>query len=846
MLGILYNLKLIIDNMAQLLQEVWQQVENLLDIGISVIPVRDKDTKLRSGKIKLAKSPYDFWTDYQSSIITKEKLWHDMNAFDTTAIATICGKVSGNLEGIDIDVKHKPGIAALLFKDIQSLLPDIYSRLRVHKTPSKGYHIPYRIIDHEVPASLKISGRISTDDELKIKPKEKVKYFIETRGEGGYLLAPPSMGYSVHINKPIPVFTWDERCALINICLEYNEIIKIEKKYEPTKAESNYYEQNPFDDFNANCDPVLVLTDLGYTEVKHNSKFIWFTRPGGSKNHIHISFNLHKRFYRNFSSNSDLDEKGYSPANLVGKIKFNDDKKQLYRYLVGLGYGKINQKIEQELVKKNKELPPNASAEAQQQKQQHEEIQKEIHPYGVFWEFNDKDKLVISRERLYDVASRLGFRIYRNELVRIIKPFIYEQTQRQFFDTCKDYIHESDGDLYEDICNCYESFLQDSGKFTASRLLLLDESLILNDTRHVSNKFFINCYIEITSSSIKECDYKNLTERLVFYNRVQQREFKNKSGGVYPVFLDYALGGLSNNAIQTIGYLAHEYKDETTGYIIVLIEKVADPKQGGGSGKNLFSQLLSHTTTFISRPGAGAKFDEKFFQSWNGQKIFAINDVDETFNFLFLKDPAAGNILWKRLFKDEMSISAKDTPKLIVNTNYSYDVSDGGLARRIKPLEFTDYFTKEGGVDVVFNKHFTDDWTQEDWNGYDTFIANSIHEWLKSNRKLQTQELSDTTWEKQFIQNHKQTIWDIIQEFWDRWVSMQDVPNDTFRNHLMQFYAENDIIQKYQSSTKNINKALYDYAAKHRIICYINISMRQSSGMEGKGRRFLKRDESPF
>ena len=44
--------------------------------------------------------------------------------------------------------------------------------------------------------------------------------------------------------------------------------------------------------------------------------------------------------------------------------------------------------------------------------------------------------------------------------------------------------------------------------------------------------------------------------------------------------------------LSCIGYLAHEYKDETAAYIIVLTEQCENPKDGGGAGKNVFSELF--------------------------------------------------------------------------------------------------------------------------------------------------------------------------------------------------------------------------------------------------------------
>ena len=87
----------------------------------------------------------------------------------------------------------------------------------------------------------------------------------------------------------------------------------------------------------------------------------------------------------------------------------------------------------------------------------------------------------------------------------------------------------------------------------------------------------------------------------------------------------------------------------------------------------------------------------------------------------------------KKLFKNEVEIPNVEMPKFLIQTNFSYEISDGGLKRRIKQIEFTDYFSKCGGVDIHFNAHFPKDWNAEDWAGFDNIMASSIQLFLKNN-----------------------------------------------------------------------------------------------------------------
>lgn len=814
---------------------VWQEIRRLLQQGLSIIPVRDKD---EAGGA--AKTAYKDWKKYQTQQILEAEIFHQLDTFNTNAIAIICGRISGNLEVIDIDVKHQAGIDAEFFSAIREIYPNIWRILRIHKSPSGGYHILYKVMGQDIAGNTKLAERETTDEE-RLTSKTKKKAFIETRGEGGYVLAPPSMGYAIFQNNEIPIITWEDRCSLINLARSFDRMPKVEKERPKIKKDQDsIYDENPFVHFNRAADLLTLMEQLQWTFIKTKGNKIWLTKPAGKKNDVHGAIFIDNNLFYCFTTATDFEaDKAYRPASIIYEFLCDSDWNKTYRYLVDRGYGRLKQQVERDIIVTGKPLPPNASVEAQQQQQAFTQQQQQVHPYGTFWLYDDDDKLYISREHLYTIAAALGFRLYNEtDIYKLEPPFAYKKTMREFYNALKNYVHEEDGDLYTEICNIYESFLRHNGKFTIERLPLIKDEDLECDSRHICRKYFTGSYLEITKDSIKELPYSP-EQKIIFSHRVQPREYKYGEAGVYKEFIQLAIGAIDDNIKNTIGFLAHEYKDETMAYIIVFVEKCADPKSGGGSGKNIFVNLFSNTTSIITRPGAGAKFDEKFFQSWNGERIFAISDVDATFNFSFLKEPAGGHMLWKRLFSNETTIDAARSPKLIVLTNFSYEVTDGGLRRRIIPIEFTDYFTQAGGVDAVFDdKHFPKDWNIDDWNGYDTFTAQCIQNWLRSKRKLKAAELSLTGWEKQFIQTHKITIWNIIQQYWNKWVASGSVTNEVFNNDLQQYFNENGILPTYRPSTSNIIKALQDYAVKQRVGFEGNCSVRNSFGQQDKGKKF--------
>jgi hypothetical protein len=838
------------------LTNVWSNVVKLLDDGYSVIPIRDKD-EVFNGKTYTRKSPYARWEKHQTAPATKEELYFMLEKFNTLAIATICGKVSGNLEGIDVDSKWMPSVVKPLFEAIKHSFPDI--KFRIIRTPSKGYHIVYRVNDGVIPPNKKLASRNSTEEELKENPKGKIKCFIESRGEGGYLAAFPTDGYEVLQDVPPPVITWEQRCNLIAICESFNQVVK-QDVYKPTKQESIYYSENPFEHFNKSQEAEHVLLNNGWKFHSRNSIAIYFTRPGSKSGGIHAAFLLDTSLYKFFTSNSEFENEGrlYNAASVKAILEFGGDKKRLFPALVAAGYGRIRQNKEKELVKtiaiNGGELPANISENAKESLTKlKESIQAEM-PYGIFWEYNEKGAIEINRLSLSGIAQALGFRNYRENVVQIEGKFIYERTSRYFYDTIINYV-KLEPEEYELVYNAWDVFVERHGKHAIERLPLLDENSLLKDTRIVCYKFYENGFVKVEKNKSELLDYKDLTG-LVFYSKIQKRNFQfGNIAGKYLEFLQLACRYNENTEYinKIIGYLSHEYKDSTTGYIIVQVEECPDPKNGGGSGKNLFVSLLGYTTSYCSKPGDQVKFDERFLQAWNGERLFNVSDVPEKFTFSFLKELSTGDAILKKLFKDELIIKCADMCKFIISTNYSYETKDGGLKRRIIPIEFTDFFTKEGGINKYFGANFPDCWNEEDWIGYDNLIIQSVQQWLFSNLDIQPKGLSEGGIQKQFELMYGEITRQFFQQMWPIWSTLQDyfISNTSFKDQYDAFFKENELNDKYKISPQRMNKALNDWS-KDNGYDYVpdqqgweRVEGNPYGAKNQKGRKFIPK-EPPF
>lgn len=822
-------------------KNLWDSLKDYVADGYSVMPVRMEDDEYNGRKLP-PKSPLFSFRSKSNKTKDLDYLFNIMNIQSVEVGFALCtGSLSKNLEVIDIDEKYNPGITKEYLSSIETTYPELYKKLRITGTINHGAHIPYHL--NQIPeGSQDLAKRLPTDEEKTLNPKQKNYCFIETRGEGSLCVAPPTKGYTVIQDNRIPTLTNEERNILINVAKSFNRLPK-KKIVSYSKRGLRNYHTDPWEDFNSDPQNQKLLLNYGWEIESENNHHIYFTRPG-KKTGVSASFiKEHKTFFI-FTSSSQLEpDKGYNPSSLLCELEFNGDTKETFKYLINNGYGKLNENFENELIKKavinNRALPKNISKKAKEEYKTLKEDYSQKYPYGIFWQGDLDDGFSINRELIINVATGMNYSLLDDKLIQVEGKIIKEVSRRDFEDELKSYIKEEDENEFIAIQDRFEAFIQYTGKQTISRLPVFDKDKILKDSRYTAYKAYENGVVKITKNKIEIIDYDDL-DLFVIEKEIQPRNFqKSDENGLFSEFLSKAI--LPNqNLKQHIGYLIHGYKDSANSYFHVATETVEDPKDGGGSGKNIFAHLIGSFTSFTEIPGEQIKMDESFYQSWTDEKVMVISDLPQHWNFSFVKNMVSNSALQKKLYQDVKRIQAKDLPKLLMLTNFSFEITDGGVKRRLMFIEFSDFFTKSGGVDVYFDDRLfpsdlgDGDWDEDDWIAYDNYMISCLQEYLK-NPKLVNPQMSDSGWIKQFSINHGKMTRMFISENIDYWVQKQYVSKKEFDDDYRNFCNENGIQDRYKKSAMKMNEALEEWCNKYdikfeksvqRTINYVNVSCR--------------------
>jgi hypothetical protein len=250
----------------------------------------------------------------------------------------VTGSVSANLEAIDFD---HPSALDEWFEVLSSNYPSTADRVSkecvIVGTPSGGHHVLYRR-QSTPPGNLKLA---EAREPFEVAGKQKTT-IIETRGEGGYVVAPPSDGYRVLSGRygVIPTLTDVEVDALHKTARSFHQIID-ESPAEKRTACGPIDHLRPGDDYNARGPGAIeMLTQRGWTVHGKTDRGTELVRPGKDPREGTSGEVFSDGFFRNYSTNADIRTGvNLSPFALYAELHHGGDAAAAAADLRSQGYG---------------------------------------------------------------------------------------------------------------------------------------------------------------------------------------------------------------------------------------------------------------------------------------------------------------------------------------------------------------------------------------------------------------------------------------------------------------------------------------------------------------------------
>jgi hypothetical protein len=321
--------------------------QEALALGICVLPTTENGEK-NPGYRNVAMS----WKEYQNRLPTSQELASWFNPYQK-GLGVVTGKISGNVEALDWD-RHKEFLAfGNIMRGIgqESLLDRIFTGY-LDNSP-RGFHTLWHCetIEH----NLSLAQRYDLDEHGEIRRdsitgKALTKGLIETRGERGFIIIPPSHGRTHPSGQPyvqvsgglstIATISPDEREIILDVARSLTEVHE-EKKQEKTAHTQNKEPggTRPGDLFNARARWEEILEPHGWVKVYESAGKGYWRRPGKDRGISATTNYADSDFLYVFSTSTSFDsERGYSKFSAYTFLNHGGDFEQAAEDLLRKSY----------------------------------------------------------------------------------------------------------------------------------------------------------------------------------------------------------------------------------------------------------------------------------------------------------------------------------------------------------------------------------------------------------------------------------------------------------------------------------------------------------------------------
>lgn len=293
-----------------------------------------------------SKRPISTWKKFQHSLPSPAQIdqWY---ANECTGIGYVTGAVSGNLELFEFDdpATYEAFKRAADAVNLGALLQRIEAGY-FEQTPN-GLHLLYRCT--AIAGNTKLACRPKRPEE-RAHIGDKIKVLIETRGEGGYMVAAPSHGAVHPSGRPyvlvsggvatIVTITPEERQALWDLARTFHQPSRVEAGPSGDAGGSDSTGLRPGDDFNRRATWREILAPAGWTEVAHHDSATYWRRPGKTDGWSASTNHAGSDLFYCWSTSTPFDaERGYAKFAVYTLLHQQGDFAAAAKALGAEGYG---------------------------------------------------------------------------------------------------------------------------------------------------------------------------------------------------------------------------------------------------------------------------------------------------------------------------------------------------------------------------------------------------------------------------------------------------------------------------------------------------------------------------
>jgi len=357
---------------------------------------------------------------------------------------------------------------------------------------------------------------------------------------------------------------------------------------------------------------------------------------------------------------------------------------------------------------------------------------------GVFWSGSGKDFKVSA----FLFKSYLeGMNFYKYYPANQTKSFIFISKDGNFVNTTfepqikdkvlQDMILRSEIDVYD--------HLADNAKFFQPTYLNMLETATITtekDTKDLAHIYYKNFALKVSKDTIEKVQYEDL-DSFVWKDQIINREYidADHHESMFRSFIWFACGqdvDKYNTMKSVIGFMLHGFKTSANNKAIVFNDETISDNPNGRSGKTLIANAVGKLKKFSMIDGKSFDFGKSFaYQTVPvDTQVLVFDDIKKNFPLERLFSVITGGFTIEYKNQQAVTMSVEDSPKIILNTNYTLKTEGDSHKARVFEIEMSNYFNLNHTPFDEFKCMFFDDWDLQDWARFDRYMINCIQYYL--------------------------------------------------------------------------------------------------------------------
>jgi len=358
-----------------------------------------------------------------------------------------------------------------------------------------------------------------------------------------------------------------------------------------------------------------------------------------------------------------------------------------------------------------------------------------------FWTYNFKGEIEISPYRFKIYLENMNY--YKYYPIGNKSTFLFITKRENFINQVSEFIIKDvvmENLKQRNQIEVFDIVAEKTKMFTNQYLSMIDTANVEveKDTTDYAMLYFKNFALQVKKESFEMYDYSELNN-YVWEDQVIQRDFidADHHESMFRSFVWYISGQeveRYNTMKSIIGYLLHSYKTSSNNKAIILNDETISEHPNGGSGKGILINALSHMKKVSTIDGKTFDLNKTFpYQTVSTDcQILAFDDVKKNFNFESLFSVITEGLTIEYKGKDAIKLPVKDSPKIIISTNYTIKAEGGSFERRMFEVELSSYFNANHTPLDQFGCMLFEEWDSNEWARFDHYMINCLQFYLQN------------------------------------------------------------------------------------------------------------------